>query len=182
MKKLLVICAAAMSATAFAGSAGADGTDFVVSADSGETYTYSTAIGSYSRLVKRGAGEVELTAAADGFAGSVVVEAGTLTIKDVNAVGSKTPVTVESGATLWLKLPGSSQFLGHDVTIAGKGVGDSGAFRFTANSGSADYLLDNLILSDDATIKSDSRWGVNGAISRIIRQVGGKYHVRGENE
>ena len=161
MKKLLVICAAAISATAFAGSEGPDGTDFVVSADSGETYTYSTAIGNYSRLVKRGAGEVELTVAASGFAGSVIVEAGTLTIKNTSAVGSGTPVTVESGATLWLKLPGSSQFLGHDVTIAGKGVGDNGAFRFTANSGSADYLLDKLILSSDATIKSDSRWGVN---------------------
>ena len=83
MKKLLVICAAAISATAFAGSEGPDGSDYVVSEDSG-TYTCSTAIGNYSRLVKRGAGEVELTAAANGFAGSVVVEAGTLTIKNDN--------------------------------------------------------------------------------------------------
>ena len=41
--------------------------------------------------------------------GSVVVEAGTLTIKDRTAVGSGVPVTVESGATLWLKIPGQGQ-------------------------------------------------------------------------
>ena len=164
MKKLLVICAAAMSATAFAGNAGADGTDFVVSADSGETYTYSSAVGDYARLVKRGAGEVELTVAADGFAGSVVVEAGTLTIKNTSAVGSGTPVTVESGATLWLKLPGanSTKFAGHNLTIAGKGVDNNGAFRYSAtSSGNSDYLLDKLILSADATINCANRWGVN---------------------
>ena len=115
------------TATLFAGSATPDGTDFVVSADSGETYTYSTAIGNYSRLVKRGAGEVELTVAASGFAGSVVIEEGTLTIKNTSAVGSKTPVTVNNGATLWLKLPGanSTKFAGHELTIAGKGVGET---------------------------------------------------------
>ena len=150
--------------TAFAGSATPDGTDFVVSADSGETYTYSSAIGNYSRLVKRGVGEVELTVAASGFAGSVVVEEGTLTIKNTSAVGSKTPVTVNNGATLWLKLPGanSTKFAGHELTIAGKGVDDNGAFRYSAtSSGNSDYLIDKLILSADATINCANRWGVN---------------------
>ena len=157
--------------TAFAGSAEADGTDFVVSADSGETYTYSTAIGNHSQLVKRGAGEVELTVASSGFAGSVVVEAGTLTIKDVNAVGSKTPVTVENGATLWLKLPGanSTKFSGHNLTIAGKGVDNYGALRYSAtSSGYSDYLIDKLILSADATINCADRWGVNDGDGIVV--------------
>ena len=47
---------------ALAGSAVADGTDFVVTAAAGETYTVDTAIGNYARLVKRGAGEAVLTA------------------------------------------------------------------------------------------------------------------------
>lgn len=166
MKTTLVAAAFAAGAigvvTAFAGSATPDGTDFVVSADSGETYTYSTAIGNYSRLVKRDAGEVELTVAANGFAGSVVVEEGTLTIKDVNAVGTKTPVTVNNGATLYLKLSGGSKFAGHNLTIVGAGVGGNGAFRYSAtSSGNSDYLIDKLILSGDATINCANRWGVN---------------------
>ena len=46
---------------ALSGSAVADGTDFVVTAAAGETYTVDTAIGNYARLVKRGAGEAVLT-------------------------------------------------------------------------------------------------------------------------
>ena len=151
---------------AFAGSEGADGTDYVLSEDSGNTYTCSTAIGNYSRIVKRGAGEVELTVAAAGFSGEVVVEAGTLTIKNKDAVGSGTPVTVQSGATLWLKLPGlgqnSTAFPNHVVTIAGKGVGNSGALRYTntVSSPYADNLLTKLVLSDDATIEVPTRWGL----------------------
>ena len=83
---------------AFAGSAEPDGTDFVVTADAGETYTISTAIGNYARLMKRGAGEVVLTAATTAFAGDVVIEAGPLSITDLKALGTGTPVTVENRA------------------------------------------------------------------------------------
>ena len=167
MKKLMIMTYAfvAVATAAVAGSAGADGTDFVVSAESGETYTYSNAVGNYTRLVKRGAGEVVLTAASSGFAGSVVVEAGTLTISQVNAVGgSSVPITVQEGATLWLKVPSKGQntlVFPHDVTIAGKGVGNNGALRYT-NTGSAyaDNLLNRLTLSADATIDVSSRWGM----------------------
>ena len=71
MKKLTFVACVAVAASAtisaFAGSAEPDGTDFVVTADAGESYTYSTAIGNYARLVKRGAGEVVLTAATTAF-------------------------------------------------------------------------------------------------------------------
>ena len=180
MKKSIVVATAWMIGfTAFAGSEGADGTDYVLSEDSGNTYTCSTAIGNYSRIVKRGAGEVELTVAAAGFAGEVVVEAGTLTIRNKDAVGSGTPVTVQSGATLWLKIPGLGQsytaFPNHVVTIAGKGVGNNGALRYTNTSGSstgttyqyADKLLAKLVLSDDATIDVSSRWGLFSSDSML---------------
>ena len=166
MKKSIIAATAWMVGfTAFAGSEGADGTDYVLSEESGNTYTCSTSIGNYSRIVKRGAGEVELTVAAAGFAGSVVVEAGTLTIKNVDAVGSGTPVTVQNGATLWLKIPGLGQpttAFPHVVTIAGKGVGDNGALRFsnTTSDYYGDNLLTKLILSDDATIECVYRWGL----------------------
>ena len=149
-----MICVAVTSATAFAESAAPDGTDFVVSEDSGKTYTYSTAVENYNRLVKRGAGEVVLTAASSGFAGSVVVEAGTLTIKNKSAVGASTvPIEVKSGATLHLYLSGGTQF-GHDITIAGKGVDNAGALKYTKDggSGNSDSLINKLTLSADATI------------------------------
>ncbi len=165
---LLISAIVSLSASfcAFAGSAAPDGTDFVVSADSGETYPYSEAVGNYTRLVKRGAGEVELTAASSSdFKGSVVVEAGTLTISNVDAVGgSSVAIEVKPGATLWLKVPSKGQntlVFPHDVTIAGKGVGNNGALRYT-NTGSAyaDNLLNRLTLSDDATIDVSARWGM----------------------
>ena len=168
MKKI-VFCGAMMaSLAAFAGSEGVDGTDWVVTADAGETYTISTAIGNYARLVKRGAGEVVLTAATTAFAGDVVIETGTLSITDLKALGTGTPVTVQSGATFWIKTPcttgdqTTARFNGHTVTIAGKGVSDMGAFRYTQTGGDklADNLLDHLVLADDATVEVANRWGM----------------------
>lgn len=160
------------ASTVFAGSAAlGEGGDFVLTADPGETYTYSTAIGSCMRVVKRGDGEVELTAATSATIDSVVVEAGTLTIKDRLAVGSSASVTVESGATLWLKIPGLGQAdmaFPASVTIAGKGVGNNGALRFTkTTAANGDNLVRNLTLSDDATIDVSSRWGVFRDYSKL---------------
>ena len=48
--------------------------------------------------MKRGVGGVVLTAATTAFAGDVVIEAGTLSITDLKALGTGTPVTVENRA------------------------------------------------------------------------------------
>ena len=154
-----MIGAAAMAVTACA-------EDFVVTAGSGESCTNTTDFASATRLVKRGVGEVVLNASSS-FAGSVVIEEGTLTIAHKSAVGSSAPIEVQSGATLWLKIAGlgqsSTPAFPNEVTIAGKGVGNNGALRFT-NTGSSngDSLLPKLILSDDATIEVTSRWGMYG--------------------
>ena len=171
MKRLaFVACvAAAASATfpALAGSAEPDGTDFVVTAAAGESFTNSAAIGDYARLVKRGVGEVVLTAATTAFKGATVVEAGTLAITSLKALGSGTPVTVENGATFWIRTPhaggqGDPLFTGHDMTISGKGVDNKGAIRYTQTSGGgcADNMFSKITLADDATIAVDSRWGM----------------------
>ena len=107
---------------AFAGSAEPDGTDFVVTASAGESFTNNAAIGNYARLVKRGAGEVVLTAATTAFAGEVLVEEGTLAITDLKAVGASSPVTVEDGATFWIRTPHAGAqnaplFNTHKITI-----------------------------------------------------------------
>ena len=159
MKRLMIIGAVAMVAAVSA-------EDFVITAGSGESYTNTADFASATRLVKRGVGEVVLNTSSS-FAGSVVVEDGTLTIAHKSAVGSSAPIEVQSGATLWLKIAGTGQgstpAFNHEVTIAGKGVGDNGALRFT-NTGSSngDSLLPKLILSDDATIEVSSRWGMYG--------------------
>ena len=162
MKMLVMLGAAAMAAAAFA-------EDFVVTAGSGESYTNTADFASATRLVKRGVGEVVLNTSSS-FAGSVVVEAGTLTIAHKSAVGGTSGnITVQSGATLHLKLPGATSF-GHNITIAGKGVGDAGAFRYTRSnsSGNSDSLINSLTLSDDATIDASSRWGLaNGKIVEL---------------
>ena len=175
MKKTACLLAMMASLAAFAGSEGAEGTDWVVTADAGETYTISTAIGNYARLVKRGAGEVVLTAATTAFAGDVVIETGTLSITDLKALGTGTPVTVESGATFYLKTPhGTSQnqarFTGHVITISGDGVDNKGAIRFLPpdGAGSDDNMFSTLNLAADATIECDYRWGINGASSGTL--------------
>lgn len=146
---------------ALAGSAVADGTDFVVTAAAGETYTVDTAIGNYARLVKRGAGEAVLTAVSAGFTGTAVVEEGTLSITRLRALGDTAPVVVASGATFYLKTPHGSSFAAHALTIAGDGVDGKGAFRYLPSDGGAtdDNLLGVLNLAADATIECDYRWG-----------------------
>ena len=73
MKKLIVCLTILAAVVAFAGSAEPDGTDFVVTAAAGESFTNSTAIGNYARLVKRGAGEVVLTAATNVYDSSLAL-------------------------------------------------------------------------------------------------------------
>lgn len=142
-----------------------DGSDYILELASGSD-TCSTVLTGSGTLYKRGAGEVVLDTASTGFSGSVVIEAGTLTISNVNAVGgSSVSIAVQNGATLWLKVPGKGQHSNvafpHNVTIAGNGVGNNGALRYT-NTGStnADSLLNKLELSADATIEVSSRWGM----------------------
>ena len=167
MKKHIFCLTILAAIAAFAGSAEPDGTDFVLTADAGESFTNSTAVGDYARLVKRGAGEVVLTAATTAFKGATVIEEGTLAITSLKALGSGTPVTVENGATFWIRTPhaggqGDPLFTGHDMTISGKGVDNKGAIRYTQTSGGAcaDNMFSKITLADDATIEVASRWGM----------------------
>ena len=162
-----VVVAASATLPVFAGSAEANGTDFVVTAAAGESFTNSTAIGNYARLLKEGDGEVVLTAATTAFTGEVLVKEGTLVITSLKALGTGTPVTVQDGATFWIKTPHSggqadALFTGHDMTISGKGVDNKGALRYTQTSGSgcADNMFSKITLADDATIAVNSRFGM----------------------
>ena len=72
MKKIACLLAMMASLAAWAGSAVVDGTDFVVTAEAGESFTNSTAVGNYARLLKEGDGEVVLTAATTAFTAAAV--------------------------------------------------------------------------------------------------------------
>lgn len=67
-----------VSFQALAGSAGAEGSDYVVSADANEEYQVEESIDGYARVVKKGAGKVRLTTTTASYAGNVVVEEGAL--------------------------------------------------------------------------------------------------------
>ena len=175
MRKIACLGAMMAGFSVFAGSSGADGTDWVVTADAGESFTNSTAIGNYARLVKRGAGEVVLTAATTAFAGAVVIEEGTLSLTVFGAVGAQAPVTVASGATLYFKTPKAAgqttkRFSDHPVTISGDGVDGKGAIRFLPPDGAGydDSLLGTVNLAADATIECDYRWGVHGTNGGVL--------------
>ena len=168
MKKHILCLTILAAVAAFAGSAEPDGTDFVVTAAAGESFTNSAAIGNYARLVKRGAGEVVLTAATTAFAGEVLVAGGTLAITDLKAVGASSPVTVEDGATFWIRTPHTGAqsaplFNTHKITISGHGVDGGGALRYTQTSGGgmADNMFGHIVLAADATINAASRWGMD---------------------
>jgi hypothetical protein len=62
MSKMFSIVLSAFACSAFAGSVGQSGTDFVVTAASGESYTNSTDFSGSSKVSKVGEGEAVLNA------------------------------------------------------------------------------------------------------------------------
>jgi autotransporter-associated beta strand protein len=156
---------------------------------SGST-TYDAALPSATKLVKTGAGEAILTAATTAFAGSVDVQAGTLTIQDGAALGANTPISVTGdAATFHLNIPRPADagqtncfFSGHNLTICGQGVNGKGAFRYTAleKNGNDDNMLDSLTLSGDATMDVKSRFGIQKALNlngHTLTRIGDKQFI-----
>ena len=148
------------------------------------TVVYDTALpATATKLVKTGAGEAQLTVASTATC-PVEVRAGTLTPTLVNALGSAASsagaVTVSDGATLKFGFAGTGQnniMMSRAIHIAGKGVGEKGAFQFGSSTDSAtsDSLLLKLVLDADATIGVPKRWGVREIVfdGHTLTRVGG---------
>lgn len=142
----------------------------------GVTTTYDTPLGAAEKLIKTGGGTAVLSVATTDFKGNVDIQEGELKLTDANAAGSgknKIEVTGDA-ATLHLNIPRPNNaaqltmfFSGHDVTIRGKGVGEKGAFRYTATSGGYvdDSMLESLSLSGDAYIAIPSRFGIGSKLN-----------------
>lgn len=153
-----------------------DVVDGVLTLDVSTSTTYDQALPSgVSQLIKTGTGEAILASASADFTGTVDIQAGTLTLKDVAAVGAGTKIEVTGdAATLHLNFAKPTDaddifFAGHDVTIRGKGVKGKGAFRYTDPNNQYDVaddkMLESLTLSGDAAIGVPTRFGIGRALN-----------------
>ncbi len=132
----------------------------------GETNAYTSAIGSdVTAITKAGGGRLHLAQGTtqNAFAGTISIDEGTLGADTPPNFGKPTSVTVANGATLDLSAIAGNGSAGYvqNLTIAGYGYGDAGAFR-RASGNMQDYLLKNLTLSGDAMFYNSVRCGASG--------------------
>ena len=126
-----------VSFQALAGSAGAEGSDYVVSADANEEYMVNAAIDGYARLVKRGAGNVVLRTTTTEFAGNVVVEEGALYIETAGSAvlhlnGSLVGGSAGTSDILFRKRGTGLLCLNGDVDLARNVQVDQGLMQMTS--------------------------------------------------
>ena len=131
----------------------------------GETNAYTSAIGSdVTAITKAGGGRLHLAQGTtqNAFAGTISIDEGTLGADTPPNFGKPTSVTVANGATLDLSAIAGNGSAGYvqNLTIAGYGYGDAGAFR-RASGNMQDNLLKNLTLSGDAMFYNSVRCGAS---------------------
>ena len=134
----------------YAGSAGPDGTDYVVSADANEEYVVEEPIDGYARVVKKGAGKVRLTTTTASYAGDVVIE---------------------EGALYFVTVGQNVHYL--NGTLTGSGTGSSQIFR-KQGSGTL-YVNGNVDLPRDVQI-DQGLLAMNSTASRVF---GGSFVQKG---
>ncbi|MBQ3809282.1 MAG: hypothetical protein II839_00510 [Kiritimatiellae bacterium] len=138
-----VLAATVASSTLFAplparaGSAVADGTDFVVSADANEEYLVEAAIDGYGRVVKKGAGKVVLRTTTTEYAGNVVIEEGALYVETTKSNALRLNGTLTGGSTgtsdiLFRKRGPGLLFLNGDVDLARSAQVDQGLMEMSS--------------------------------------------------
>ena len=163
MKKLTFLGMATAALALVCGDARGETLSFNVPA--GETNTYTTAIGSgVTAITKAGGGRLHLAQGTtqNAFAGTISINEGTLGADTPPNFGKPTTVTVADGATLDLSAIAGNGSAGYvqNLTIAGYGYGNAGAFRRASGNGQ-DYLLKNLTLSGDAMFYNSARCGAS---------------------
>lgn len=146
----------------------------VITIDTDSAVTYDEALPAASKLIKKGVGNATLTVDTTSFSGDVDIQAGTLTLTTLQAVGANTKIEVTGeAATLHLFKPsrpaGAGQdtkfFAGHSLAIRGNGADGTGAFKYTADIAACDdSMLDSLTLTGDASVNFPSRVGIAGPI------------------
>jgi fibronectin-binding autotransporter adhesin len=147
-----------------------------------------TELNAGSTLTKAGSGRLVLSAA-NTYSGATTVNAGILQCGVLNALGSTAAGTfVNAGGTLDIndkRLPA-----GENISIAGTGHDGMGAlYNTTGNTGDANYIGGNLILTADASIGAPSgvRYGIgsNGTstttgLFKLTKIGAGQFDLRGQ--
>ena len=192
---LAAIGAAAVVCVSFPAAAGsdvADGTDYVVSADSGEgTYRVTAEIGEYARLVKRGSGKVVLSTPTTEFAGDVVIEEGALFIETAGGAvlhlnGSLTGGLTGTSDILFRKQGTGTLCLNGGVDLARNVQVDQGLMQMTSAASRA-YAGWFILKGASRTLIGNGRTFVNtfrvGHDSYgVVHQTGGVLGVGGTTE
>lgn len=164
---LIALCAQLNATTGLVVS----GSDLIYTVGAGATQTEASALPEGTRLLKRGEGELILTAATSAtLSQGVFVEEGTLSIKHNDALGTSAAITVRTGASFIYRVAKSAGtnagtarlFPGHAIHLAGTGVNGQGALQYVPDSygsGYADNCFESITLLDDATIRGTKRFG-----------------------
>lgn len=139
-------------------------------------------------VTKTGTGRAILSGA-NTYTGATTVNAGILRVSNVNGLGATSGDTFVT-AVGTLDINGILVPAGETISIAGTGAGGIGAlFSNTGNSGNANYIGDNLVLTADASIGAPSgiRYGIgaNGTSTTTglfkLTKVGlGQFDLRGQ--
>lgn len=148
------------------------GNTWTFTVDSG-TEAYTTAISGAVKVVKEGAGVLDLGTGSNTFIGGIEVNGGTLQ-GTLTALGGKLNVapsteapqplvSVADGATLSIVSTtcngNYSARLAKELRVAGHGVGNAGAVQRPSGSGSMHNLFDKITLLGDTTFGAAQRWG-----------------------
>lgn len=164
-----VAVVAGVSFPAFAGSTVEDGSDFVVSAESGEgDYLVTASIDGYERVVKKGAGNVVLRTSTTEYAGDVVIEEGALYIEtagsnELRLTGNLAGGTTSTSGIFFRKRGTGTLHLDCNVDLARSVQLDQGLMEMGSSA--------SRVFRDGFIIKGDSRslMGVGSTLIKWIR-------------
>jgi autotransporter-associated beta strand protein len=123
-----------------------------------DNITVSNILGGSGSLTKRGTGTLSLTGS-NSYLGNTLVEAGTLAISTVAALGSGTNITVLSGATL--ATAGNLALGARSLTLAGTGADGNGALQMS-NLPPANAVA--VTTSGQITLTGDTLIGLNTGV------------------
>ncbi len=182
-------CMASAGLPLWAGSAGADGTDYVVSADASEEYTVTAAIDGYTRVVKKGAGTVVLRTSTTEYDGDVVIEEGALYIEtagsnELRLNGNLVRGSTSTSSILFRKRGTGVLYLDGNVDLACCAQIDQGVVEMRSSASRA-YREGLVVKGDSRFLVGDGhtllKWVRAGNDGRgVFHQTGGVLGVSGE--
>jgi fibronectin-binding autotransporter adhesin len=117
--------------------------------------TFAGALTGNLNLTKSGTNVLALTGANNTYAGQTQVNAGTLSLRNMNSLGNTTSTTVASGATLDVNFSAGTLLNAANIYLNGAGVGGNGALTGTGT---------NNILQNEITLSSASVIGGGGSL------------------